>query len=66
MDAAVSMGVSMDDPNHDEACSNCGLTRGGLYRDGRMGCAVCYETFETEVLHALWRIHGGVEHIGKA
>ena len=50
----------------DEACPVCGVTRADLYLNGRMGCASCYETFTNEVLRALWRVHGAVEHIGKS
>ncbi|WP_119322344.1 hypothetical protein [Capsulimonas corticalis] len=49
-----------------DICPKCGLTRADLYQNGHMGCAFCYEIFESEVLHALSRIHGAVEHIGKA
>lgn len=51
--------------DHDEACPECGLTRGELYAHGQMGCARCYETFGAEVCRALEEIHGATRHIGK-
>ena len=51
--------------DHDEACPDCGLTRGELYAHGQMGCARCYETFGAEVRRALEEIHGATRHIGK-
>ncbi len=51
--------------SEDEACPECGLTRRGLYQDGQMGCAKCYETFAAEVKRALEEIHGETRHIGK-
>ncbi|MCW3059834.1 MAG: hypothetical protein JWQ02_1655 [Capsulimonas sp.] len=62
----VEGGEAGEGQGPEAVCPQCGLTRANLYQDGHMGCAGCYEVFEGEVLHALWRIHGAVDHIGKA
>ena len=65
MEKAAQGGDPGSEQARDAACPGCGLTRADLYQEGRMGCAACYDAFESEVLHALSRIHGAVEHIGK-
>ncbi|MFH1690508.1 MAG: UvrB/UvrC motif-containing protein [Candidatus Eisenbacteria bacterium] len=45
-------------------CPRCGLTFGEFRRVGRLGCGTCYETFGTQLLPLLRRIHGSAEHAG--
>ena len=47
-------------------CPLCGSTSKDIQRSGKAGCAKCYETFRTELKTAAYRIHGGVQHVGKA
>lgn len=48
------------------ACTNCGLTWGEFREHGLLGCAVCYETFESRLESLLERAHeGGAQHVGK-
>jgi protein arginine kinase activator len=56
------------DPAHAEAdltCPHCGTTIVDLNKDGRMGCAHCYDTFRDVIQRALVMLHGSSRHIGK-
>ncbi len=47
-------------------CEGCGLTFGEFRKSGLMGCARCYEAFETQIGPLIERAHeGGTHHIGK-
>jgi len=47
-------------------CPGCGRTSEDFRRTGRLGCARCYETFETLLSHVLVKVHGARQHVGKA
>lgn len=47
-------------------CPNCGITFEDFKRKGRLGCNQCYETFKNSLAPLLKRIHGSLQHIGKA
>jgi protein arginine kinase activator len=49
-----------------ERCPFCGSSLAEIARDGRVGCATCYETFYDQLKPTLQRIHGGLQHSGKA
>ena len=46
------------------SCPKCGLSYAEFRTTGRLGCAVCYEAFGSELKPLLRRIHGGTEHSG--
>lgn len=46
-------------------CNVCGSTYGDITNTGKVGCAACYETFLTELLPYVKRIHGNTVHAGK-
>lgn len=46
-------------------CPQCGLCFDEISKSGKIGCAVCYETFDTELLEVIQKLHGRAEHIGK-
>ena len=46
-------------------CRKCGCTFDDIVREGKVGCAGCYETFYDKLLPSLQRIHGKPRHIGK-
>lgn len=46
-------------------CDNCGLTYEEFRREGRVGCAECYNTFEDKLRPLIKRIQGSENHIGK-
>ncbi|MEO0073694.1 MAG: UvrB/UvrC motif-containing protein [candidate division WOR-3 bacterium] len=48
------------------ACRRCGTTFTEFKRKGRLGCAECYAAFHEELVPILRRLHGAVQHVGKA
>ena len=46
-------------------CKKCGMTYSEFQKSGRLGCAGCYEAFESPIETTLRRIHGNAEHRGK-
>ena len=44
--------------NPDLTCPDCGWTAARLRDTGRMGCATCYDTFESMVSRAVEELHG--------
>jgi protein arginine kinase activator len=49
-----------------KACSGCGLTFAHFRQNGRVGCAECYTSFETELTPLIERAqNGGTHHTGK-
>jgi len=46
-------------------CPKCGMTYEDFRKSGRLGCAVCYDTFRRYVVPLLRRIHGSTQHLGK-
>jgi len=57
--------LSGDQPRPGSRCLGCGLTWAEFKNFNRLGCAACYQTFETEVEGMLDRIHGGIRHAGR-
>lgn len=49
----------------EEACPRCGMTFSQITQAGKLGCSVCYETFESQLEPLVRRIHGGGRHVGK-
>lgn len=47
-------------------CGVCGLSLEEFRRVGRLGCSACYGAFREELAPLVRRIHGGVEHAGRA
>lgn len=45
-------------------CPECGMRLVELRRQGRVGCARCYEVFRRQILPLLKRVHGATEHSG--
>lgn len=46
-------------------CPVCGASFSDIAESGRVGCSMCYQTFYSELLPYLKRVHGTVKHIGK-
>ena len=46
-------------------CPVCGATFADITREGKLGCAKCYETFADELSGTIEGIHGSVNHIGR-
>lgn len=47
------------------ACGRCGLTERQFARQGRFGCADCYEAFAPHLDTLLRRVQGHLRHTGK-
>ncbi len=48
-----------------DACAGCGMTPAEFRSKGRLGCPRCYETFRTELMPLLQRIHEAQAHRGR-
>lgn len=48
------------------SCKNCGMTYEHFQKVGKVGCDHCYEVFEERIAPIIKRVHGNVEHVGKA
>jgi protein arginine kinase activator len=46
-------------------CPSCGLTQADFKKTGRLGCAVCWETFEQGLGSLLKAMHKSDRHVGK-
>lgn len=46
-------------------CPECGCTQREFKKSGRLGCAACYDTFDSVVSPALLSMHKGDSHRGK-
>ncbi|MCC5847719.1 MAG: UvrB/UvrC motif-containing protein [Verrucomicrobia bacterium] len=58
-------GVSALSSHKLRRCPGCGLTLRGLQKEGRLGCAQCYEVFGEELDRILRSIHDATEHRGR-
>jgi protein arginine kinase activator len=47
------------------ACPACGATLQDFRESGRVGCATCYQTFDTPLRELLRRLHGSAHHSGR-
>ncbi len=46
-------------------CPGCGSSFQQISKTGQIGCAQCYQTFRSQLLPVIQRIHGGAQHKGK-
>ena len=53
-------------PHTHQTCPSCGLSYGAFKESGRLGCALCYDTFSTELKPLLQKIQKDVKHAGKS
>lgn len=44
-------------------CNLCGATYAEIAREGKVGCAKCYDTFADRLRGSVERIHGAVRHV---
>lgn len=47
-------------------CDKCGMSFSEFQRIGKMGCARCYELFGDQIRSIIKRLHGSMQHTGKA
>jgi protein arginine kinase activator len=48
----------------DAPCPTCGKTFEEIRKDGKMGCADCYQAFRDKIRPIVARIHGNTQHKG--
>ena len=48
-----------------ERCEKCGMSFEEIVKNGKIGCAGCYEKFYEMLLPSIQRIHGKTQHNGK-
>ena len=48
-----------------DSCPLCGATADDISRQGRVGCARCYEQFADMLIPYIRRIHGNTSHTGR-
>jgi protein arginine kinase activator len=48
------------------SCDKCGMSYEEFQKSGKFGCAKCYETYGDGIKPLLKRLHGSIEHHGKA
>lgn len=46
-------------------CPLCGVTFGDIQNTGKVGCAKCYEIFDSQLMPSIRRIHSNTSHCGK-
>ncbi len=51
--------------NVHQTCSSCGLSYNAFKESGRLGCALCYDTFSPELKPLLQKVQKEVKHLGK-
>jgi len=57
--------VAAREEEEDIVCRNCGMKFSEFRSGGRLGCAECYDSFETHIDRILVQIHGASGHKGK-
>ncbi len=63
--SAIPEAVSLKKVLPKKKCQRCGYTYEDFKKNGRLGCAKCYQTFSEELYPLINKIHGSTEHIGK-
>jgi len=53
------------DQDHELSCVACGFTHVDFRKNGRFGCAVCYDSFDSILAETLDGMHPGLSHRGK-
>ena len=54
-----------EEEGSDVVCEGCGTTLANFTKEGRLGCARCYKTFESSLMPILKSIHMNTRHTGK-
>lgn len=52
-------------PGTHQTCPSCGLSYGAFKESGRLGCAICYDTFAEHLEPLLRKVQKDVQHTGK-
>ncbi|MCM8765552.1 MAG: UvrB/UvrC motif-containing protein [Candidatus Omnitrophica bacterium] len=65
----ADLGTTLGEKTKEELklkCNNCGMTYEDFKKIGRLGCSECYVAFRKNLVPLLKRIHGSIQHLGKA
>jgi protein arginine kinase activator len=62
----LQLGASPSENAPDLQCPQCGLRFSQFREAGRLGCAKCYEAFQSALLPLLRQFHQAEEHRGRA
>lgn len=46
-------------------CEHCGASFSEIAKTGKLGCEHCYETFRSQLMPVIQKIHGAAHHTGK-
>lgn len=57
-----SQAVKID--THDN-CSKCGISKNSFAKGGLLGCPSCYQSFHSQIIPLVRRVHGTIQHTGK-
>ncbi len=49
----------------EESCPKCGISKEHFAKGGLLGCADCYQSFRSQIIPLVRRVHGTVQHTGK-
>lgn len=52
-------------PAEEKRCPGCGSSFREISKSGKAGCGQCYETFRSQFLPVIQRVHGTLRHTGK-
>ncbi len=58
--------VPLGATNPAATCPACGHTYQDITKHGRLGCVDCYDTFQEALAPLLEKVHGALQHRGKA
>jgi len=61
----VQAGVEASADDVGVSCTDCGLSLAEFRKTGRLGCAACYEAFESTLAEMLDTMHRGSVHSGR-
>lgn len=64
-DLLAKTNLSFQSNESQTSCPKCGHKTSDFRRTGRLGCAGCFEVFETILLPVLEDMHPGTQHKGK-
>ena len=53
------------DDKYEKICPVCGTTYADFERSGLLGCTSCYDVFKEELIPAIRKVQGKVQHVGK-
>lgn len=51
-------------PSNQVKCPVCSATFSDIAKSGKVGCAECYKTFESDLMPYLKRVHSSTKHVG--